>query len=184
MTDWRSMHASGPDRERAADLLRTAHGDGRLAWPEYSARLERLMASTTHGELHQVVGDLITESARQGSDGDPARAQRYSGTRVGGDLGLVARQPPVTRGRGHPAHQIGTERLASAAILCGTLVPFTVGISGIPAILLGHLARRRLKRAPQEAVGGNSAQMATAALVLGYLPLLIGLGVAVFLLTR
>lgn len=208
MADWRSMRASGADRERAADLLRAAHGDGRLAWQDYSSRLERLMSSTTHGEIEQVVGDLIPGNDRGGADagapapgGHPPAAPGPSAGAAGAGPTIRTTGPPTMAGNRHQTNRrkavhgssrpgaagntqrTGADRLASAAVVCGSLVPFTVGISGIPAIVLGHLARRRLKQLPEQAVG-NSGQMATAALVLGYLPVVVVTLLVLFLLSR
>lgn len=61
-----------------------------------------------------------------------------------------------------------TSRLAVLALVCASAAPVTAGIAAIPAIALGHLARRRVRR-----TGERGAGIAAAAVVLGWLALLI-----------
>jgi len=56
--DDRSLRASDADRERVAEVLRKAAGDGRLTLAELQDRLEALYAAKTYGELEPVVSDL------------------------------------------------------------------------------------------------------------------------------
>jgi hypothetical protein len=55
-------------------------------------------------------------------------------------------------------------RLAVAALVCAAAGPVSVGITAIPAIALGQLARRRVRR-----TGDRGFAAATAAVVLGWL---------------
>ncbi len=50
--------ASDAERERAADRLRTAAGEGRLTTDELSERLGRAYAARTHAELEEVLAGL------------------------------------------------------------------------------------------------------------------------------
>jgi hypothetical protein len=61
-----------------------------------------------------------------------------------------------------------TNGLAIAALVCG-VGGFVVGLSFIPAIICGHLARRQIRQ-----TGEQGAGMALAGLILGYV------GVALF----
>jgi len=63
-----------------------------------------------------------------------------------------------------------TNSLAVAALVCGIGQILFGLLSGIPAIILGHMARKRIAQTGEQ--GGG---MATAGLVLGY----IGVGLAV-----
>jgi hypothetical protein len=54
----RLLRASDDDRERVAEVLRQAAGDGRLTLAELQDRLEALYAAKTYGELEPVVSDL------------------------------------------------------------------------------------------------------------------------------
>ncbi len=52
------MRASHADRERVAELLRQAAGDGRIDIDELEQRLEQVFAAKTYGELEPIVRDL------------------------------------------------------------------------------------------------------------------------------
>jgi hypothetical protein len=81
--DERALRASDADRERVAEQLRQAAGDGRLTLTELNERLDALYAAKTYGELEPVVADL-PDAARAAS---ALPAQPASGTvqpRVGG----------------------------------------------------------------------------------------------------
>jgi hypothetical protein len=49
---------SDAERERAADRLRTAAGEGRLTTEEFSERIDRAYAARTHGQLEEVLAGL------------------------------------------------------------------------------------------------------------------------------
>jgi hypothetical protein len=133
------MLASTADRERAIGVLKSAFVDGRL----------------TQDELEQRVGQVLT--ARLFPD---IMALTY-------DLPVG----PFGRLPAHPATPAPPRmsRLAVAALVCAAAAPCTAGLSGVPAIVLGHTARRRVRR-----TGERGASEATRALVLGWLWVLIG----------
>src|SRR6266567_2862890 len=80
-------------------------------------------------------------------------------------------QPAWAGGSGYPATK--TNGLAIAALVCG-IAQIVLGIfTGIPAIILGHMARRQIRQ-----TGEQGAGMAMAGLVLGY----IGVALAVIAL--
>jgi Domain of unknown function (DUF1707)/Cell wall-active antibiotics response 4TMS YvqF len=56
--DDRALRASDADRDRVAERLRQAAGDGRLSIVELRERLDALYAAKTYGELEPVVADL------------------------------------------------------------------------------------------------------------------------------
>lgn len=150
MTDWYTMRASDADRERGADLLKAAMAEGRLDWAEYQKRLERLMASKNYGEIHDLVADLP-----RGISPFPQLQQ--------------PQQPPAQPGMypvAPPPRQ--ADPVATGAIICGALAPFTCGLTSVPAVITGHLALARLSRSDQ-----SGRSMAIAGLVLGYLPLIL-----------
>jgi Domain of unknown function (DUF4190)/Domain of unknown function (DUF1707) len=68
-----------------------------------------------------------------------------------------------------PARQ-GTNALAVASLACGAGQVFAGPLSGIPAIVFGHMARRQIRQ-----TGEDGASLATAGLALGY----VGVGLAV-----
>jgi Domain of unknown function (DUF1707) len=56
--DMPDMRASHEDRDRVADALRVAAGDGRLSAEELDIRLERALSARTLGELAGLTADL------------------------------------------------------------------------------------------------------------------------------
>src|SRR5438034_8185927 len=52
------LRASHEDRDRVAELLRTAAGDGRLTAEELDERLEKALTARTYGELMALSRDL------------------------------------------------------------------------------------------------------------------------------
>jgi hypothetical protein len=56
--------ASDAERERAADRLREAAGDGRLTTEELVLRVDRAYAARTHGELDDVLTGLPSPPVR------------------------------------------------------------------------------------------------------------------------
>jgi hypothetical protein len=52
------LRASDADRERTAQLLREHHAVGRLTAEEFEARLEKVFAARTLGELDELLTDL------------------------------------------------------------------------------------------------------------------------------
>jgi hypothetical protein len=87
-------------------------------------------------------------------------------------MALTADLPVGPHGR-LPAHPVTPpfprmSRLAVAALVCAGAGPVSMGITAIPAIALGQLARRRVRR-----TGERGFAAATAAVVLGCLIVLI-----------
>ena len=62
------MRASDADRERVAERLRSAAGEGRLLTDELEERLETLFSSRTYQELDAVVADLPGRRRRRSPD--------------------------------------------------------------------------------------------------------------------
>ena len=52
------LRASDEDRDRVAELLRVAAGDGRLTMEEFGQRLEEALTARTYGELAALTRDL------------------------------------------------------------------------------------------------------------------------------
>lgn len=131
------MRASSADRERTIDVLKASYGEGRLTKDEFDVRCTRVMAARTYAELASVVADL------------PA-----------GPLGAML---PYQAGY-FPVVQTPASGLAVASLVCGIAEFFTMGLAGLPAVILGHTARAHIKRTGERGDG-----MAIAGLVLGYL---------------
>lgn len=132
------MLASHADRERAVDVLRAGYGEGRLEKPEFDRRVARAYAARTVGELALLVADLP-----QGPVPHAARA-------------VPAVFLPAPRAR------VNGKAVASA--VCGGLCLVTFGLTGIPAVILGHVARAEITRTGEEGDG-----LALTGLALGWL---------------
>jgi hypothetical protein len=129
-----SMRAASTDRERAVDVLKAGFAEGRLTQDEYNDRMGRAYAARTYGELTALTADL------------PAGA-------VPAVWPVPVYMPPVT-----------TNSLARASLVLGIAEFCTMGLTAIPAIICGHLAKREMRMTGQRGDG-----MATAGLVLGYM---------------
>jgi hypothetical protein len=129
------MLAADADRDRAIDVLRAGFAEGRLTKGEYDDRTGRAYAARTYGELGSLIADLPT-----GPLGGPAR---YPG----------AVYPP----------RPSVNSTAVSALVCGIGVFFTLGLTAIPAIVLGHAARRQMRATRQRGDG-----LALAGVALGW----------------
>ena len=134
-----SMRASSADRERAVDVLKAGFAEGRLTQDEYNDRMGRAYAARTYGELATLTADL------------PAGASPMPAWPV------PAYQPPPS----------GTNSMAIASMVLGVAEFFTAGLTAIPAVICGHIARRQMKLTSQ---GGDG--LATSGLVLGYMAII------------
>ena len=132
------MLAADADRERATGVLKASFAEGRLTRAEYDDRTARVYAARTYGELGALIADLPA-----GPPGGPAHPSAWY------PPGQVARAD--------------TNSMAVAALACGIAEFFTMGLTAIPAIVLGHAARRQLRRTGQRGDG-----LALAGLILGW----------------
>jgi Domain of unknown function (DUF1707)/Domain of unknown function (DUF4190) len=135
-----SMRASSADRERAVDVLKAGFTEGRLTQDEYNDRMGRAYAARTYGDLAVLTADL------------PAGAFPVPAWPV------PAYQPPPPS---------GTNSLAIASMVLGVAEFFTGGLTAIPAVICGHIARRQMKQTAQRGDG-----LATSGLVLGYMAII------------
>ena len=129
-----NMRAASADRERAVDVLKAGFAEGRLTQDEYNERISQAYAARTYGELAAITADL------------PA-----------GPLPAVF---PVPMYQPH----VTTNSLARASLVLGVAEFFTMGLTAIPAIICGHMAKREMRQTGQRGDG-----LATSGLVLGYM---------------
>ncbi|MFE6287654.1 DUF1707 and DUF4190 domain-containing protein [Streptomyces sp. NPDC057877] len=134
------MLASHADRERAVDVLRAGYGEGRMEQEEFEKRVARAYGARTVGELALLVADLP-----QGPVPQPAAVVEVPRT-------FLPTPRPQTNGK------------AVGAAICGLLCLPTFGLTGIPAVVLGHAARAEIRRSGE---GGDG--LALTGLVLGWL---------------
>ena len=74
------MRVSDADRERAAEVLREAAGQGRISMDELDERLELAYAAKTYADLAAVTGDLPQGGAALAPASSTAAASRIGGT--------------------------------------------------------------------------------------------------------
>lgn len=129
-----AMRAASADRERAVDVLKAGFAEGRLTQDEYNERMNRAYAARTYAELTALTADL------------PAGAMPMV-------YPMPVYQPPVS-----------TNSLARASLVLGVAEFFTMGLTAIPAIICGHMAKREMRQTGQRGDG-----LATSGLVLGYM---------------
>ena len=135
------MRASAADRDRVTDVLKGAFGEGRLSKDEFDERCTQVMDARTYGELAPIIADLP------------------SGVGFGP---LPMPYPP------YPPMATSTSGLATGALACGILEIFTGGMTAIPAVVLGHMARNEIRQ-----TGKRGDGMAIAGLILGYLAIAV-----------
>jgi hypothetical protein len=78
----RNLRASDADRERVANVLREAAGDGRLTMDELDERLDAVYAAKTYAELEPITHDLPDADTEQVPA--PSSAARRDPARFGG----------------------------------------------------------------------------------------------------
>jgi len=78
----RNLRASDADRERVANVLREAAGDGRLTMDELDERLDAVFAAKTYAELEPITHDLPAHGDAQAPV--PAAAPQADPARFGG----------------------------------------------------------------------------------------------------
>ena len=143
------MRAASADRERAVDVLKAGFTEGRLTQEEYNERVGRAYAARTYGELTVLTADL------------PAGA-------VPAVWPAPVYQPLMT-----------TNSLARASLVLGVAEFFTMGLTAIPAIICGHMAKREMRQTGQRGDG-----LATSGLVLGYMAVIFwGILIALSIVT-
>src|ERR1700747_2902482 len=79
----RKRRASDADRERVANVLREAAGDGRLTMDELDERLDAVYAAKTYAELEPITIDLPADDAPRAPP--QPRAAAGDRARLGGE---------------------------------------------------------------------------------------------------
>jgi hypothetical protein len=139
-----SMRATDADRENVRQILQDAHAQGRLSWDEFDSRSSALMNAQTYEQLAELASDLPGRVPGMPSGGYP-QYQQYQ------------QYQPV------PFSGQQTNGLAIAALVCGICQVFFWFLTGVPAVVLGHIARRQIRQTGEAGDG-----MALAGLILGY----------------
>lgn len=130
--------AGTADRERTIDVLKAAFAEGRLTLAEHGERVDQVHAARTCVELAGLVADL------------PAGPSA-----VAIPSPVVPHPPPVP-----PM----INSLAAASLICGLAEIPTLGLSAVPAIILGSKARKQIRETGERGEG-----LAVAGLILGWI---------------
>jgi hypothetical protein len=149
-----SMRATDADRENVRQVLQDAHAQGRLSWDEFDSRTTSLLNAQTYGQLAELTSDLSG-----GVPGGPPQVyqqpQQFGAQQFGAQP--FGAQPFGAR---------PTNGMAIAALICGVCQVFFWFLAGIPAIVLGHMARKQIRQTGEQGDG-----MALAGMILGYIGL-------------
>jgi Domain of unknown function (DUF4190)/Domain of unknown function (DUF1707) len=137
------MRATDADRETVRTILEDAHAEGRLSWEDFDTRSTALVSAKTYDQLSTLTADL------------PSR---------------IPAVPPLVYDPGAGYQEAPLNGLAIASFSLGLSQIFFWFLTGIPAIITGHIARQQIKRRGEQGAG-----FALAGLALGY----AGLGLAV-----
>jgi hypothetical protein len=84
-SDRKSLRASDQDRERAAEILRDAAGEGRLGLDELDERLTAVYAAKTYAELEPVLEDLPHAGTTPAAPVPAAAPAGQAVQRIGGE---------------------------------------------------------------------------------------------------
>lgn len=117
------LRASHADRERVAELLRDAAGDGRLDISELEERLEQAYAAKTYGELEPLFHDLPTTAPSP-----PASANLTGST---GSQRWVPASPAAQRIGGVPASSTAVAIFGGAERKGQWVVPTSFTVTAI-----------------------------------------------------
>jgi hypothetical protein len=134
------MRASDSDRAKVQEVLNDAFAEGRLTQQEWEQRTGELATAATYADLDRLTADL------------PGRS-------------LLPQNAPLAPVQ--PQASQRTNGLAVAALVCGIAQLVAFWPATILAIVLGHKARRDIRRTGEQGDG-----LARAGIILGY----IGLG--------
>jgi len=147
-----------------------AAGNG---YPVPGGGRERLRAADADRDrVAETLGTAYSEG-RLARDEYDARLEKALSARTYADLDQVVSDLPAARAP-QAAPVAKTNALAVASLACG-LAQFMVGpLVTIPAIVLGHVARRQIKRTGEQGSG-----LALAGLVLGWAMVILGLAAIV-----
>lgn len=133
-----AMLAGTADRGRAIGVLKAGFAEGRLTRAEHDERVARVHAARTYAELDELVADL------------PA-----------GPSGPVTHYPVAPS---RPPVPPTINSLAVASLICGLAEIPTLGVTSVPAVILGSMARKQIRETGERGEG-----LAVAGLVLGWI---------------
>ena len=151
--DYGAAWPGDADRANAHAVLNRALAEGRLSRPDFEARLARVRDAQTYEQLGAVTADLGGAPYSPGAPYPPGAP-------------AWGMPPPGYAPVMYPPRP--TNQLAIAALVCGIAQVFFALLTGIPAVVLGHIARRQIRQ-----TGENGDGMALAGLILGYIGIVL-----------
>ena len=120
-------------------------------------------ADADREQLVDVLKGAFAEG-RLSQDEYTERMERAYTAKTYGELSALAADLPSQVPHAYTAYRTpGTNSLAVASLVFGIAEFFTAGITAVPAVILGHKARRQIR-----VTGEQGSGMATAGLVLGW----------------
>jgi uncharacterized membrane protein len=134
------LRAGDADRDRALDVLRAGFAEGRLTEEEHAHRVAKVQAARTYGELAELVDDLPAGPL------DPAV---HAPVAAGQPLPVPV-TPPLNR-------------KAVASLVCGLAMVPTLGVTALPAVMLGSSAIKEIRE-----TGQRGESLAMVGQVLGW----------------
>lgn len=132
------MRASDIDRERFAERLRDAAGEGRLTMDELEERLELVYSAKTFAQLEPVVKDLPTS----GAAGTALAAPVHHGSpaRVGGTPSKRRRSIAIIGGSRRRGSWVVPRRYSSVAFWGGVQLDMTEASFAEPEVVVNTVA--------------------------------------------
>lgn len=112
MAESPDVRASDADRDRVAEVLRQAAGEGRITVEELDERIDRALGARTHGELAELTADLPPTAHAAAAPATPALPVRPG---EGGRRWLIS----IMSGHDRRGHWRLGERLTSINIMGG-----------------------------------------------------------------
>jgi hypothetical protein len=134
--------------------------------PGYEAAAAGRAQLRTSAEDRDHAVDLLNAAFAEGRLGKPeyeTRVERALSARTFAELDALVTDLPGVRPPSMPPLRPRTNPLAITSLICGVAQFFFFGLTTIPAIVTGHLARRQIRRTGEEGAG-----MALAGLLLGW----------------
>jgi hypothetical protein len=126
------LRASDADRDRIADILRDALAEGRLDAGEHSARLDRVYAAKTVGELAPLVRDLPVGQPAAAAPAAAPAARSYVPDPSGENPNLVA----ILSGAERKGRWRVGNRITAVAVLGGVEIDLTEATFTAPELVI------------------------------------------------
>jgi uncharacterized membrane protein len=134
-----------------------------------SGRAQMRAATADRDRAIELLTTAFTEG-RLDKDEYDVRLEHALSARTYAELDTVVADLPGTRpSPAAPPAAPRTNSLALASFICGIAEFFTFGLTTIPAIALGHMARNQIRR-----TGEDGAGLALAGLLLGWAAVVLG----------